>query len=164
MRLQQLLTQSSPALSLTKSALPVTYNAVGQTISYTYTIRNSGNVTLDGPFSVADDKATVSVTQPVEGELSPNEECTATATYTITQADLDAGSVTNIATATNGTVTSGATATVNAVKSPALSLTKSALPVTYNAVGQTISYTYTIRNSGNVTLDGPFSVATTRLG
>ena len=42
--------------------------------SYTYTIRNSGNVTLDGPFSVADDKATVSVTQPVEGELSPNEE------------------------------------------------------------------------------------------
>ena len=39
------------------------------------------------------------------------------------QADLDAGSVTNIATATNGTVTSGeATATVNAVKSPALSL------------------------------------------
>ena len=80
----------SPALSLTKSALPVTYNAVGQTISYTYTIRNSGNVTLDGPFSVADDKATVSVTQPVEGELSPNEECTATATYTITQADLDA--------------------------------------------------------------------------
>ena len=149
----------APALSLTKSALPATYSTVGQVITYSYVIKNTGNVTLTGTFSVNDDKATVTVTQPADGALSPNETCSATATYTITQADLDGGSVKNTATASGGGATSDeATATVTATQSPALSLVKTATPATYSTVGQVITYSYVIKNTGNVTLTGTFSV------
>ena len=77
----------------------------------------------------------------------------------MTQADLDAGSVTNTATATNGTVTSNQDSeTVTAVQTPALTLVKTATPPTYDAVGDVISYSYLVTNNGNVTLAGPFTV------
>ena len=160
---------AAPALSLVKTADPTTYNAKDQTITYSYVIKNTGNVTLSGPFSVTDDKATVTCTQPADAALSPNEETTCTASYTITQTDLDAGKVTNKATATasfsGNTVTSNeATATVNAIQTPALSLTKSANPTIYSYPGQVIIYTYVVKNTGNVTLSGPFKITDNKLG
>ena len=148
-----------PALSLVKTASPTTYDTLNQTITYSYVIQNTGNVTLAGSFAVSDDKATVTCTQPADAALSPLEEMSCTATYAITQTDLDAGSVTNKATATNGTVTSNeATATVTADKKPALLLVKHASPATYNTAGESINYTYDLKNIGNVTLSGPFTV------
>jgi hypothetical protein len=147
-------------LNLTKSAGPTTYDTVGQMITYDYVIENTSSITFDGPFSVNDDKVTVSCTQPPEGALAPNETMTCSAMYTIVQADLDVGFVTNTARATNGSVYSNdATATVTAIQNKTLTLTKSAGPTTYDTVGQTITYDYTIENSGNVILYGPFSVA-----
>ena len=127
------------ALSLTKSASPTTYDTLGQVITYTYVLKNTGNVTLAGPFTVADDKLTV---PDAAGPLAPGASVQTSATHTITQADLDAGSLTNTATGHavfgNATVTSNqASATVNATQTAALSLTKSASPATYNAVDQT---------------------------
>ena len=66
-------------------------------ISYSYEVTNTGNVTLAGPVTVTDDKATVTCPS---GDLAPGASVTCTASYTITQADLDTGSVTNTATAT----------------------------------------------------------------
>ena len=84
----------SPALSLVKTATPATYSAVGDVINYSYVVKNTGNVTLAGPVTVADDKATV--TCPAGG-LAPQASMTCTVIYTIAQADLDSGSVKNTA-------------------------------------------------------------------
>ncbi len=154
---------AQPGITLAKSASPTTYNSVGQTITYTYTITNSGNVPLPGLFSVSDDKLGTLV-DCASGPLAEAASTTCTATHTITQADLDAGSINNTATATttynSQTVTSSpSTATVTAAQTKALTLSKSAGPTTYGSAGQTITYTYTIKNTGNVTLTGPFSVS-----
>ena len=85
---------------------------------------------------------------------------TCSASYTITQADLDSGSVTNVAKASaNGTDSNEDTETVNADKKPALSLVKTASPLTYDSVGDVISYSYLVTNTGNVSFAGPVTVA-----
>ena len=140
-----------------KTATPAIYDAVGNVISYSYLVKNTGNVTLAGPVTVADDKATV--TCPAGG-LAPLASMTCTASYTITQADLDSGSVKNTAKASaNSTDSNTADATVTAVQGPALSLVKTATPATYDSVGDVISYSYLVKNTGNVTLAGPVTVA-----
>ncbi|MFN2522549.1 MAG: hypothetical protein ABR614_04465, partial [Mycobacteriales bacterium] len=123
----------------------------------TYVVKNTGNVTLAGPVTVADDKTTV--TCPATASLAPGASVTCTASYAITQADLDAGSVTNLAKAKVGTVDSNqATATVNAVPknpppppppapSPDLGIVKAG-PATAVKPGDDVSYTLTVTNTG----------------
>jgi uncharacterized repeat protein (TIGR01451 family) len=155
----------NPELTLLKEASPATYDAVGDEITYTYTLTNSGNVTLSGPFTVDDDKATTSRVGavPVPDELAPGDHITFTATYTITQADLDDGGVTNTAMGhgyfdEEEVDSNEDDETVAAEQAPALTLVKSAAPLFYESVGDEITYTYTLTNSGNVTLSGPFTV------
>src|SRR5207237_1349052 len=95
------------SISLTKTANPPTYSAVGQVITYTYTIKNTGNVTL-GPaqFTVTDDHIGTFNCGPAGTTLAPGGTVSCTANYTITQADLDAGSVTNTSTASGAGLTS----------------------------------------------------------
>jgi uncharacterized repeat protein (TIGR01451 family) len=150
-----------PALSLAKAALPTTYSIAGDSIVYSYILTNTGNVTLVGPFTVTDDKVTVTV--PSTASLAPGDHIDATASHVMAQTDVDAGSVTNLATGHGffgeAVVDSNqATATVTAVQSPALLLSKSALPLIYTAVGDTVTYTYVLTNSGNVTLVAPFTI------
>ncbi len=156
----------SPALTLVKTADPLTYSAVDEVIGYSYLVTNSGNVSLAGPVTVADDKATdescpdVSTVGNGDGFLDPGESVTCTASYTITQADLNAGSVTNVATASaDGTNSNPDEETVTANQSPALTLVKTADPLTYSAVDEVIGYSYLVTNSGNVSLAGPVTVA-----
>ena len=145
----------NPAISLTKSASPTTYKAIGDVISYSYVVKNTGNVTLPGPFSISDDKLGA-ISCPT-GSLAPNVTVTCTASYTIKLSDLDAGSIKNTATASTSyggkTITSDpADATVTAVQTSAITLTKAATPATYSKVGDVIAYTLVAKNTGNVTL------------
>jgi uncharacterized repeat protein (TIGR01451 family) len=158
----------TPSLHLDKVAAPTSYNAVGQIITYTYTVTNSGKVNIAAPITVTDNKlGTISILS--SGTLTPGSSVTKTATYKITQADLDAGSITNLATATGlfsgQTITSNTgTAKVLAVQSPALTLVKSASPLSYDHVGELITYTYTVNNAGNVDISAPITVTDEKVG
>src|SRR5262249_42365919 len=87
----------APALKLYKSASPTTYSVAGQPISYTYVVKNIGNVDLAGPVTITDDKASPSC--PPVASLAVGATTTCTATYLVTQNDVDTGTVTNHANA-----------------------------------------------------------------
>src|SRR6185436_10594056 len=95
----------APALTVAKSATPTTFNAAGEQISYSFLVTNTGNVTL-APVSVAETAFTGTGPAPTvvcptgAASLAPAATVTCTATYTATQADVDAGQINNTAVAT----------------------------------------------------------------
>ncbi|MCI0157502.1 DUF11 domain-containing protein [Leifsonia shinshuensis] len=135
--------------------------AAGETVDYTFSAQNTGTETLTN-VSIADPLPGLSApayTWPgTPGTLQPGETVTATATYTLTQADVDAGSVVNTATASGddpagAPVTSDDTATVPVAQNPAISLTKTgALAAGTGAPGDPVHYAFVATNTGNVTL------------
>ncbi len=157
------------SLSMAKSASLTSYSAVGQEIVYTLTATNDGNVTLDGVSIVDLLFVALDCTPAQPAVLAPDETLTCTATYTIAQADLDAGSIANTARAVGsgpqdqGVESSQAGVTVTAVQRPQLSLAKTAGPTAYDHVGQVINYTLVAQNEGNVTLSGA-SISDPQLG
>jgi large repetitive protein len=126
-------------------------------------LKNTGNVTLSGPFAVTDDKATVTCPQPAS--LAVGASITCNATYAITQADVGFGSVTNIAAGRAQTLggtpvnSNDTSATVNAMAKLAPTIVKTATPSTYDSVNDMIAYSYKVTNSGNVTLHGAIIVS-----
>src|SRR5262249_12207138 len=127
-----------PSWKLVKAASPLTFTAAGQVINYSYTLTNTGNVTIN-TIAVSDNKvATVSC--PVSS-LAAGASTTCSGAYTTTAADVTAGSVTNTATA-HGTPTSGtlADASAQATKSCMAprsgKVVKSASPVAFTAAGE----------------------------
>ena len=154
----------NPALSIVKTATPTTYDAAGNVISYSYLVTNTGNVTISQPITIDDDIATDEACPAVPASLAPGDTITCTASHTITQADLDAGSVTNVASASgfdpngNAVTSPTDTETVTANQDPAILADKA---LTDNddldgsgdvSVGDTLTYTITATNTGNVTL------------
>lgn len=82
-----------PAITLVKTGV---LSLDGNTITYTFTVKNTGNVTINN-LSISD----VKITTPIvlaSTTLAPNASTTATATYIILQSEKEAGSVTNTAT------------------------------------------------------------------
>ncbi len=91
--------EAAPTLALVKTATPSTFALVGQVVTYTYVLSNTGVVALTGPFTVTDDKI-ATVTCPDTASLAGGASLTCSATYAITADDLRAGSVVNSAFAT----------------------------------------------------------------
>ncbi|MFD2203155.1 DUF7507 domain-containing protein, partial [Shivajiella indica] len=150
---------ASPSIEITKTG---TYNdtdgdgraSAGDQISYTFTVENTGNVTLTGVV-VTDPQATVSGTPIAVMAPGAVDNSTFTAVYTLTQADIDAGTFTNVATATgqyNGNVTDTDDDVQNFTRIPSISLSKTANKTSVSAAGEEIVYTLTVTNTGNVTL------------
>ncbi len=91
------------ALTLTKSADPAAFAVVGDTITYTYEISNTGPVPIEGPFTIKDDKEQAEITVTANTPLAPGAKLPPTTRdYDVTQADLDAKLITNTATANAG--------------------------------------------------------------
>lgn len=153
---------------------------VGETVSYSFDVRNTGNVTITN-IVITDNLVSVNG-GPID--LLPNErdDSTFTATYTLTLADINSGSVSNSALVsgqdpngntvtdtsddpnnpTNNDVDSDGdpdddTVTLLAAN-PKMSVTKTGVFVDENndgisQVGETISYTFNVANTGNVTIN-----------
>jgi uncharacterized repeat protein (TIGR01451 family) len=148
---------SAAGISLVKTAGPPSDNTKDSTIVYTFTVKNTGNVTLK-TIAVTDNKLS---TPPVcaASELAPNVTTTCTGTYTLTQADVDAGKVDNAASVkgtppTGPDVTGTGNTSMPITSAAAITVVKTAGPPSGNIVGSTIDYTFTVRNTGNVTLKG----------
>jgi N-acetylglucosamine-6-sulfatase len=119
-----------PGITLAKTADRQTYSSVGEQITYTYTLTNTGQTTLAGPFTVTDDRQGT-ISPCGSGPLDPGASTSCTSLYSVTQADYDGGSLTNTASATDGTVTSNSsTVTLTAKKVATITLTKSLAPST----------------------------------
>jgi large repetitive protein len=154
----------NPALALSLGASPTTYDTVGQSITYTYTIQNTGNVSMAGPFTVTDDQFGT-LANCATGPIPPGGSTSCMVTYTITQADIDSGSLTNSATVTGNSIISPPdSATITAVQNLSMSLTKTGSPGSYSTTGQVITYQYVITNTGNKTLFNSLSVTDDKLG
>ena len=153
------LTVVNPELTLVKTLTSGDpYANVGDVLSYSFQVTNSGNVTLNGPFTVTDDRAT-DESCPATATLAPGASITCTASYTVTQADLNAGSVTNTATASgsfggNPVTSAPDSETATATQSPALIVTKTETSTGPYGVGDTITYDIDVDNTGNVILTG----------
>jgi len=143
----------------------VPFTTVGQVVKYTYTVKNSSPASVPGPLAVTGATCPALTTVGnLDTAFDVNETLTCKSEYAITQADLDKGSVTNIATAiVNGINSNPVTTTIPTLKPVVLKLTKTANPTAYDHVGQAITYTYVITNSGTATL-GPAQFAVTDTG
>jgi LysM repeat protein len=158
-------TLAPTTIELAVKADATSLTAVGQIIKYTYTVKNTGAAAVPGPAAVTG--ATCPEINSV-GNLDANFDAGETfdckSEYTVIQADLDKGSVVTITIATVSGVNSNAVTTMVTKAQPAvLNLTKTANPVTYDQVGQIITYTYVIMNSGTTPL-GPAQFTVTDTG
>ncbi len=116
----------------------VPYNTVGQVIKYNHNVKNIGTLPAPGPVTITGATCPdITTVGNKDAMLDINEVVVCTSSYTITQADLDKGSVTTVTMANVGGVNSNqVTTTVATVAPTILKLTKTANPVTYSQVGQ----------------------------
>jgi len=164
----------TPQIEVTKddgnSMVPIGYN-VGDNILYNIVVTNTGNVTLTN-IDVTDDNATITNSSNI-ATLGVGESTTITAEHEVTYADIDAGMVSNSATASTafnnaplsdisddpdpGAVSGDDVPTITLIEQvPELTVLKDdgfPYPDPQNLVpGDIITYTITVTNTGNVTL------------
>ncbi len=146
----------SPAITMHKTASVTSFAVSGVPVTYFYAVKNTGNVTLTG-VQVTDPMSGLSAVSCPESTLAPGASESCTATYATTLGDVEHGSLDNIGTASGHgggkTVTAESSLSIPAVQSPAISVVKTADVPSVSAVGQQVTYAFTVTNSGNVTLD-----------
>ncbi|QIK64075.1 hypothetical protein G7068_13365 [Leucobacter viscericola] len=156
-------TDAKPAISLVKSVDKTSVSKAGESVKYSFAVTNTGNTTFTD-LKVVDDAKKFTGTGKLSAvscpttKLAPGESVTCTATYEMTQADIDSGSVVNVATA-NAASPSGiavtapeSKATVSAKPNAGLAIVKTVDAKVIQSVGQTLNYSFKVTNTGNVTM------------
>ncbi|MFD2593247.1 PKD-like domain-containing protein, partial [Aquimarina hainanensis] len=160
-----------PELVITKRTLPATdgaYDTLGEAIMYEITIENPKEVLMQN-ITITDNNADVLSTSSIAA-INANDSHTITASHFITQDDLDNGFVSNVA-QVSGTDICGNIATDDSdnpdtttpddptittlIQEPSIRLLKVSDPAPdglWDEVGEVITYSLTITNTGNVTL------------
>ncbi len=141
----------NPSLTIDKvaRALPAT-PVVNTVVTFDILVRNNGNVTLTGVTAneVTTDATLVGCSVSLPTTLAPGQSFTCTATHTLTQADLNAGTYSNTAAADSdqfGQVRG--TATVS-TPNPAVDLAIVKAASAQFVVGQQATFTLAVRNNG----------------
>ena len=168
------------AFTVTKTASVPTISTPG-TITYTISVSNAGAVALSG-LTISDalllgataktltsGPTLTSGDTNADGQIGTTETFVYTATYAVTQADINTGG-TFSNTVTYGTAetpsSTSAAATTAIIQNPNFTIAKvqsaGANPAT--AAGQLVTYTITVANSGNITLAGPVLTDSLLLG
>lgn len=161
------LDKSSSLPTVAGGTLPAATD-VGDTIDYSFEVENTGNVTLtnvivtDPLITAAPNNGTISCPAGV-ALMAPMDVVTCTATYTVTQTDIDAGMVINTASVIGTPPPSVPQADspmadsanmVTIAPMPNLELTKSVAPLVAPLVaGTNITYTFEVENTGNVSIN-----------
>uniref|UniRef100_UPI002585BF35 DUF7507 domain-containing protein n=1 Tax=Algoriphagus sp. TaxID=1872435 RepID=UPI002585BF35 len=147
----------NPAIDVEITDNDAEITEAGQVIDYTITVTNTGNVTLDN-VTVVDSKTGTVVNV---GTLAPGESKQIEVSYPVTQEDVDAGQVVNEATATGESPNEGDDNPTDVdevitpiTQSPSVEIEKTTSKSTILGAGETVSYTLTVSNTGNVTLTG----------
>ncbi len=128
----------------------------GDKIHYTFTVTNTGNATLTN-VAVTEYNSSVTIDNGgVIGTLAIGATVILTGTYTLTQADIDAGTFTNTASVTgkcrNIDYTDEDMDVQILEQIPELLVTKTAAESSYASLGDVLHYTITVANTGNVTI------------
>jgi uncharacterized repeat protein (TIGR01451 family) len=153
-------------LQKTSTTVPNNYDQVGDVLTYNIVVTNTGNVSISS-IVVTDPTATsgptyVSGDLGVAGTMEVGEVWNYTASHTVNQANLDAGSYANTA-SVNGVPIGGTLLpasdmeTIPAIQNPSIILLKTGtyvdnVPVGIYNAGDQITYAFSVQNTGNVTL------------
>ena len=154
---------STPLIEVVKTLKTGTPVRAGDPVVWTVTVKNTGNVTLTN-VTVTDALSGATVVTPCGfsapiATFAPNASVSCDVSYAVTQANVDAGSVTNTASAT-GTPPVGANVTdsdsnkVTVAPAPAIDVAKTLKTGTPAKAGDPVVWTVTVKNTGNVTLSG----------
>jgi uncharacterized repeat protein (TIGR01451 family) len=156
------------AYTVAKSASAATITAPG-TITYTMTVTNTGGALLTGTAfsdslaqgvtskSLTTGPAFVSGDAANAGVFDPGEAWTYTATYNVSQAEIDeGGTFANIFTfdTAQSSPQNSNTALTAVTRTPDMTVAKSSNTPGPLVVGQLLTFSYLVTNTGNVTLSG----------
>src|SRR5690606_2618333 len=144
--------EKQPRIEVSKTADKASVSEAGEVITYTITVTNTGNVTLEN-YTVTD--VLFPEWSGSIATLAPDATRSCELEYTVTQADIDNGGVVNVASA--GGENPGDPEDEDEVEVPvgkdgSISIDKSADRESFNAIDEVITYTLTVTNTGNVTL------------
>ena len=146
-----------PAMTIAVSTAPASFSAAGTTIGYSFVVTNTGNVAVSG-IAVTDTRAT-GLTCPATA-LAAGARMTCTGSYVTIAADVVAATAILDTARVTGTPASGtlSAATANGsvafVGQPSWTLSATANPSVFSMAGQTIAYSYSLINTGNVAISG----------
>ena len=151
----------APDLDVTKTLKTGAPTKAGDPVTWTVTVRNTGNVTLTN-VAVTDALSGATIVTPCSfsspiASLAPSASVSCDVAYSVTQGDVDAGSVTNTASATGkppvgANVTDADSNKVTITPAPELDVTKALKTGTPTKAGDPVTWTVTVKNTGNVTL------------
>ncbi|HSO85088.1 MAG TPA: hypothetical protein VLQ91_00955, partial [Draconibacterium sp.] len=147
-------TSEPPSITVDKTSATTSVTAAGQIITYNYLLTNTGGEALSG-ITLSDNKVDVQPTC-LATTLTPGATTTCSATYTVKQADIDAGgNITNTVTASSNEAPDATdNLSIPVSGSAALTVSKTSATTSVNTAGQVITYNYLLTNTGSTTITG----------